>query len=56
MEGLGFRLREEAVLRTLTQDVLTSSEIEGDILHIDSDSGSGLAPPTRARYRGTDAR
>jgi Fic family protein len=32
MEGLGFRLREEAVLSTLTQDVLKSSEIEGEIL------------------------
>ena len=35
MEGLGFRLREEAVLSTLTQDVLKSSEIEGEILNID---------------------
>jgi Fic family protein len=35
MEGLGFRLREEAVLSTLTQDVLKSSEIEGQILDID---------------------
>lgn len=32
MEALGFRLREEAVLQTLTQDVLKSSEIEGEIL------------------------
>jgi Fic family protein len=29
MEALGFHLREEAVLQTLTQDVLKSSEIEG---------------------------
>jgi Fic family protein len=35
MEALGFRLREEAVLNTLTQDVLKSSEIEGEILDID---------------------
>lgn len=35
MEGLGFRLREEAVLNTLTQDVLKSSEIEGEILDSD---------------------
>src|SRR5271154_2814755 len=35
MEALGFRLREEAVLDTLTQDVLKSSEIEGEILDID---------------------
>jgi Fic family protein len=34
MEGLGFRFREEAVLSTLTQDVLKSSEIEGEILDI----------------------
>jgi Fic family protein len=32
MEGLGFGLRSEAVLRTLTEDVLKSSEIEGEIL------------------------
>jgi Fic family protein len=35
MEALGFRLREEAVLSTLTQDVLKSSEIEGEILDSD---------------------
>jgi Fic family protein len=32
MEGLGFRLREEAALQTLTQDVMKSSEIEGEVL------------------------
>jgi Fic family protein len=32
MEALGFRLREEAVLRTLTEDVVKSSEIEGETL------------------------
>ncbi|WP_421932435.1 Fic family protein [Phenylobacterium sp.] len=32
MESLGFSLRAEAVLRTLTEDVLKSSEIEGEIL------------------------
>lgn len=32
MEGLGFRLREEAALQTLTQDVMKSSEIEGEML------------------------
>lgn len=35
MEALGFRLREEAVLGTLTLDVLKSSEIEGDLLDLD---------------------
>ena len=32
MEGLGFRLREEAVLQTLTEDVVKSSDIEGEKL------------------------
>ena len=32
MEGLGFDLRNEAHLRTLTEDVLNSSEIEGESL------------------------
>ncbi|MBL6929753.1 MAG: Fic family protein [Rhodospirillales bacterium] len=35
MEALGFELREEAVLRTLTDDVLKSSEIEGENLDPD---------------------
>ena len=32
MEALGFRIREEAVLSTLTEDVLKSSDIEGEKL------------------------
>ena len=32
MEGLGFRFRAEAVLKTLTEDVVKSSEIEGEVL------------------------
>jgi Fic family protein len=32
MQGLGFSLRAEAVLQTLTHDVLKSSEIEGEVL------------------------
>ena len=32
MQALGFPLRAEAVLTTLTEDVLKSSEIEGEIL------------------------
>ncbi len=32
MQALGFALREEAILQTLTEDVLKSSEIEGEIL------------------------
>ena len=35
LEGLGFRLREEATLDTLTQDVIKSSEIEGEQLPAD---------------------
>src|SRR5258708_4276337 len=35
MQELGFPLREEAVLQTLTEDVLKSSEIEGEILDKD---------------------
>jgi Fic family protein len=32
MEALGFQFRAEAVLQTLTEDVLKSSEIEGEVL------------------------
>jgi Fic family protein len=32
MEGLGFNLRAEAVLESLTEEVIKSSEIEGEIL------------------------
>lgn len=35
MQGMGFDLRAEAVLETLTEDVLKSSEIEGEILDKD---------------------
>src|SRR5436309_7807056 len=35
MEALGFPLRSEAILQTLTQDVVKSSEIEGEILDRD---------------------
>ena len=35
LEGLGFRLRAEATLETLTQDVIKSSEIEGEKLPAD---------------------
>jgi len=33
MEALGFKLRQEAILKTLTEDVLNSSEIEGEQLN-----------------------
>jgi len=32
METLGFQLRDEAVLQTLTEEVIKSSEIEGEVL------------------------
>lgn len=32
MEGIGFRLQKEATLQTLTEDVLKTSEIEGEVL------------------------
>ena len=35
MEAIGFQFRKNAVLQTLTQDVLKSSEIEGEILNIE---------------------
>jgi len=35
MEALGFKVKEEAVFRTLTDDVLKSSEIEGEKLDVD---------------------
>jgi len=35
MEGLGLKLRAEATLRTLTEEVVKSSEIEGEILNKD---------------------
>src|SRR5260370_5890403 len=42
MQALGFRQQEEAVLATLTEDVLKSSEIEGEILDKDQ-VGSSIA-------------
>lgn len=57
MEGLGFSLRTEAMLQTLTLEVLKSSEIEGEILDRDQVRSSiarrlgidigGLAPADR---------
>ena len=39
-EALGFELRSEATLRTLTEDVVKTSEIEGEILATDQVSSS----------------
>ncbi len=57
MDGLGFKLRDEAALQTLTQDVMKFHEIEGEVLdaaHVQSsiarrlgiDAG-GLIPTDR---------
>jgi Fic family protein len=35
MEALGFQLQQEAVLKTLTEDVVKSSDIEGETLDVD---------------------
>lgn len=40
MESLGFALQQEAMLHTLTSDVVKSSEIEGEILPADEVSSS----------------
>lgn len=49
MQSLGFALREEAVLETLTQDALKTSEIEGEIFSRDQVRSS------LARRLGVDA-
>lgn len=48
MEILGIKLREEAVSRTLTQDLVKSSEIEGEELD------PGQVRPPIARRLGQD--
>ena len=58
MEALGFEMRSEATLRTLTEDVVKTSEIEGEILAPDrvrssiasrlSLDAGGLPVPDRA--------
>ncbi|EEW24066.1 Fic family protein [Rhodobacter ferrooxidans] len=61
MEALGFRLREEAVLQTLTQDVVKTSEIEGEQLDATQVRSSlarrlgidiGALPPTDRNVEG----
>jgi Fic family protein len=57
MEGLGFKLRAEAILPSLTDEVVKSSEIEGEVLDFDQVRSSiarrfgmeagGLAPIDR---------
>src|SRR5437763_1505880 len=36
MEGLGFELREEATFQSLTQDVVKTSQIEGEKLDLET--------------------
>ncbi len=48
MESIGFRLREETILQALTQDVVKSSEIEGEILD------QSLVRSSVARHLGMD--
>jgi Fic family protein len=61
MEALGFNLREEAVLQTLTQDVVKTSEIEGEQLDATQVRSSlarrlginiGALPPTDRNVEG----
>ena len=61
MEALGFKLREEAVLQTLTQDVVTTSDIEGEQLDATQVRSSlarrlgmdiGAPPPTDRNVEG----
>ena len=54
MQALGFPLRQEAILKTLTEDVLKSSEIEGEILdreQVRSSIARRLGIETGAIYR-----
>jgi Fic family protein len=55
MEALGFNLRQEAILQTLTDDVLKSSEIEGEKLDAEQ-VRSSIAPviPCERKSRGTE--
>ncbi len=48
MESIGFHLRDEVVLRTLTHDVVKSSEIEGEMLD------QSLVRSSVARHLGMD--
>lgn len=61
MQALGFKLREEAVLQTLTQDVVKTSEIEGEQLDATQVRSSlarrlgidiGALPPTDRNVEG----
>lgn len=48
MEAVGFHLRQETILKTLTQDAVKSSEIEGEILE------QSLVRSSVARHLGMD--
>jgi hypothetical protein len=52
MEALGFQHGAEAVLETLTEDVLKSSDIEGEILDKERMSTSSWPMPGSTIRRG----
>ena len=54
MEALGFKIQEEALLRTLTEDVLKSSEIEGE--RLDAARSAPRSPRSRNGHRWLKAR
>ena len=56
MARLGFDVKLEAQLEALTQDVIKSSEIEGEILDRDSVRSSIAGRPADRRRRRNDAR
>ena len=51
MQGLGFSIKEETILSTLTLDVLKSSEIEGEFLNYEQ-VRSSIAQRLGLEYRG----
>ena len=54
MEAFGFKLRAEADLESLTEEVIKSSEIEGEVL--DTRPGALVdRAPSRHRYRRADS-
>jgi Fic family protein len=54
MEGLGFRLRADAGLTTLTSDVIKSSAIESSLLDAEQEDKSGgvRLALSRGRFKG----
>ena len=52
MESMGFELRDEALMETITLDVLKSAEIEGELYHPDA-VRSSIASRLGLEYAGT---